>query len=54
MLEKIKSVTKVTRKSAKTGNDYSVLRVEFKDGYVIENFLNDDQKYILSKMENEK
>lgn len=42
----VKGVSLVTRKS-KAGNDYTVLRVTFENGYHIDNFLTQDQLFIV-------
>jgi len=43
----VEGVSLVTKKS-KAGNDYTVLRVTFEGGYTVDNFLNQDQKYIIT------
>lgn len=46
---KVKGVSLVTKKS-KAGNDYHVLRVTFQSGYQIDNFVNQDQLFIINAM----
>lgn len=41
-----------TRKS-KAGNNYQVLVIKFDNDYEIVNFINNDQKYILSQLSND-
>lgn len=43
----VKGVSLVIKKS-KAGNDYYVLRVTFADGYTVDNFVNQDQLYIIN------
>lgn len=45
-------VSKVYRveKVSKKGNTYQVLRVVFENGYVYENFLTNEQQYILQEV----
>lgn len=43
----VKGTSLVTKKS-KAGNDYYVLRTTFADGYVVDNFVNQDQLYIIN------
>lgn len=45
----VKGVSLVTKKS-KAGNDYVVLRVTFPNGYVVDNFLNQDQQFIINSL----
>lgn len=45
--QKVKGVFLVTKKS-KAGNDYTVLRVTFSDGYAVDNFVTADQLYIIN------
>lgn len=49
VLKCVKGVSLVTKKS-KAGNDYYVLRVTFASGYTIDNFVNQDQLYIVNSM----
>ena len=46
----IASVDVIDKVSKKSGNEYTVLEVKFKNGYVITQFLNTDQKYIINMM----
>lgn len=46
----IASVDVIDKVSKKSGNEYTVLEVKFKNGYVITQFLNSDQKYIINMM----
>ena len=50
---KIKTVA-LNEKVGKTGNKYYTLSIEFVNGYVIENFINNDQKFILQTILNSK
>lgn len=45
----VKGISLVTKKS-KAGNDYFVLRVTFNSGYTVDNFVNQDQLFILNSM----
>lgn len=45
----VKGVSLVTKKS-KAGNDYYVLRTTFASGYTVDNFVNQDQLFILNSM----
>lgn len=44
-----KGVSLVTKKS-KAGNDYTVLRVTFLNGFTIDNFVDHNQLYILNDL----
>lgn len=46
----VKNVYKEKRESKKTGNAYTVLCVEFENGYVLETFLTREQEYILNEV----
>lgn len=46
----VHSIKLVEKKSAKTGNNYTVLVVEFSNDYKFTGFLNDDQKFILGML----
>lgn len=50
MFGKVKDVRVERRVSKKTNNEYSVLIVEFVGGYRVENFLNQDQQFILQSL----
>lgn len=50
LLSTIKGVYIETRRSTKSNKDYSVLVVEFKNGYKQESFLNNEQMFILNSM----
>lgn len=54
MFSKVKDVRVETRVSKKTNNEYTVLIVEFVGGYKVENFLNQDQQFILHTILNSK
>lgn len=41
----------LVQKKAKSGNFYTVIRITFKDGYQYENFLSNDQKYIIDTIQ---
>lgn len=45
----VKSVSLLTRTS-KAGNPYKVMVVEFANGYKVENFINQDQQFILQSV----
>lgn len=49
MLE-VKSAKVETRKSAKTGKDYSVLVIEFQGGYTFTPLLSNEQVFILESL----
>lgn len=48
---KVKGVSLVTKKS-KAGNDYYVVRITFQSGYQIDNFVNQDQLFIINSIIN--
>ena len=45
----VKCVSLVTKKS-KAGNDYHVIRVTFNNGYTVDNFVNQDQLFIIKSV----
>lgn len=45
----VKGIALVQKKS-KAGNDYHVLRLTFNGGYVVDNFVNQDQLFIINGM----
>lgn len=47
----VKAVTLATKLS-KAGNEYYVLRVVFSNGYAVENFVNQDQLFIINSILN--
>lgn len=50
LTNQIVSVSVDTRKSVKNNKDYSVLILEFENGYKHESFLNNEQAFILGQI----
>lgn len=50
LTQNVKSVVVDTRISTKANKEYHVLVVEFKNGYKFENFVNNEQMFILGSL----